>query len=127
VFTKLSSESFTIITRWQNDPGRVSAFVRLGGRDLGGLLVKNGLGRIHGQTVNGLTKPMRDRFAELEEEAKASGRGDYVNNERACDARLCGQSSVEKPYRVPQVSSIVWFAALFVMCPHPDYLDRLDL
>jgi hypothetical protein len=55
VLTKLSSESFTIITRWQNDPGRVPAFVRAGGQDLDELLVENGLGRIHGQTVKGLS------------------------------------------------------------------------
>ena len=75
MLTKLSSEPFTIITRWQNYPGRVYAFVRVGGRDLGELLVENGLGRIHGQTVKGLTQPMRDRLAELQEKAKADGLG----------------------------------------------------
>ena len=47
----------------------------VGGRDLGNLLVENGLGGIHGQRVWGLTESMNQRLAELEEEAKAKRRG----------------------------------------------------
>jgi len=47
----------------------------LDGRDLGEYIVENGLGRIHGQTVWGLTQPVRKRLAELETEAKAERRG----------------------------------------------------
>jgi endonuclease YncB( thermonuclease family) len=45
--------------------------VTVGDRELGELLVQNGLGRIHRQKVLGLTEPVRERLAELEEEAKA--------------------------------------------------------
>ena len=55
---------------------------------MGELLVETGLGRIHGQTVKGLTKPMREWLAELEEEAKASGRGDYDKPERCGTGRM---------------------------------------
>jgi hypothetical protein len=80
VLTKLKEEGFTIITRWQHVfsgyyPDRIYGFVTVGDRDLGELLVENGLGRIHGQKVWGLTEPVRERLAELEEEAKAEGRG----------------------------------------------------
>lgn len=80
VLDKLKEEGFTITTRWQGVfsgyyPDRTYGFVTVGGRDLGELLVENGLGRIHGQTVWGLTEPVRERLAELEEEAKAEGRG----------------------------------------------------
>ena len=79
VLAKLEEEGFTITTRWQPVftgyfPDRVYGFVTVGGRDLGEWLVENGLGRIHGQRVLGLTQPVRERLAELEEDAKAEGR-----------------------------------------------------
>lgn len=78
--TKLVEEGFTITTRWQQIftgyfPDRIYGFVTVGGRDRGELLVENGLGCIHGQTVWGLTQPVRERLAKLEEKAKAEGRG----------------------------------------------------
>jgi endonuclease YncB( thermonuclease family) len=80
VLTKLREKGFTITTRWQHVfsgyyPDRIYGFVTVCGRDLGELLVENGLGRIHGQRVWGLTEPIRKRLAEIEEEAKAEGRG----------------------------------------------------
>jgi endonuclease YncB( thermonuclease family) len=80
VLTKLKEKGFTITTRWQHVfsgyyPDRIYGFVTVGGRDLGELLVENGLGRIHRQKVWGLTEPVRSRLAELVEAAKAEGHG----------------------------------------------------
>jgi hypothetical protein len=80
VLTKLKEKGFTITSRWQHVfsgyyPDRIYGFVTVGDRGLGELLVENGLGRIHGQKVWGLTEPVRERLAEREEEAKAEERG----------------------------------------------------
>ena len=59
-------------------PDRIYGFIAIGRRDLGELLVENGLGRIHGQRVWGLTEQVRKKLAELEAEAKAEGRGAWA-------------------------------------------------
>lgn len=85
VRSMLKEEDFTITTRWQNYPGRVYVFVTAGGRDLGELLVENGLGRIHGQTVRGLTGPVKAKLAELEAEAKKEHRGAWAYGEKVVE------------------------------------------
>jgi len=71
---------FTIKTRWQDvystaKVKRKYGFVEVGGRDLAELLVENGLARVHGVGVKGLTREEVKRLKELELVAKSNGRG----------------------------------------------------
>jgi endonuclease YncB( thermonuclease family) len=78
VLGMLGEKSFTVTTRWQNYPDRVYGFVTVDGRDLGELLIVNGLGRNHGQSVRGMTETVRAKLAELEAEAKEARRGAWA-------------------------------------------------
>jgi len=77
---KYLKQPFSVKTRWQYAMGsshlrRNYGFVEFGGRDLAELLVANGLARIHGVGVSGLTQEEVDRLRALEAHAKAHRRG----------------------------------------------------
>jgi endonuclease YncB( thermonuclease family) len=80
-FTRhLMAQPFSVKTRWQRALGsshlhRTYGFVRAGGRDLAEVLVENGLARIHGVGVSGLTQTELERLRALEAKAKADKRG----------------------------------------------------
>jgi endonuclease YncB( thermonuclease family) len=78
VLGMLREKSFTVTTRWQNYPDRVYGFVTVDGRDLGEMLIENGLGRNHGQTVRGMTDMVRAKLAGIEAEAKEARRGAWA-------------------------------------------------
>ena len=70
------AKPFNITTRWQNalgesKLGREYGIVTVSGKDLGELLVANGLARIHGANVGGIGKDHVDRLHKLEDHAMA--------------------------------------------------------
>ena len=74
------TQPFVIKTRWQyalgrSKLGRKYGFVSVGGQDLAEALVANGLARIHGVGVSGLSTQEVSRLKGLEETAKAKGLG----------------------------------------------------
>lgn len=81
MFTRRFLEQpFSVKTRWQNALGssrlhRNYGFVQVHGRGLAELLVSNGLARIHGVGVSGLTASEVERLRTLEAQAKAKKRG----------------------------------------------------
>lgn len=73
-------KGFSVRTRWQGVFGGERALRKYGivtvkGRDLGELLVANGLARIHGMGIRGKTWDEVQRLRELEDHAKAARKG----------------------------------------------------
>jgi endonuclease YncB( thermonuclease family) len=80
---ELLKDGFTVYTRWQSvfstyQTTRKYGIVVVEGRDLAELLVEQGLGRVHGQRVKGMTAPVNARLQELEGIAKQEGRGAWA-------------------------------------------------
>src|ERR1041384_7629277 len=89
--TKLS-QSFEVITRWQDAMGRSHlpryyAVVRYGGHDLGEALVENGLARIHGERANlpdgTSTVGEETKLRSLKRQAQAVRRGAWSRSSNA--------------------------------------------
>ncbi len=89
---ELLKKPFTVTTRWQNAMGRSRlpryyAVVRVGGEDLGEVLLKCGLARAKGTWANlpdgERAKARMERLRELEAEAKAKRIGVWAHSKKA--------------------------------------------
>jgi micrococcal nuclease len=91
---ELLKRPFTVTTRWQNAMGRSRlpryyAVVRVGGEDLGEVLLKRGLARAKGTWANlpdgERAKPRMERLKQLEAEAKAKRIGVWARSKTAAE------------------------------------------
>ena len=80
----LSAGPFTVWTRWadalgRSKPPRFYAFIQVGNKDLGEMIVTAGLARIYGTRVpmpdGGTSRNYLEKLETMETEAKAAGRG----------------------------------------------------